>query len=271
MQIKIFEYESEQEIRTIEIDGQIWWVAKDICNALGIADHIQAVEKLDDDERGRYKIPTPSGDQIMLCINEPGLYSLIIRSNKPKAKKFKRWVVHEVIPQIRKTGAYSARGSVIPSFIRRYNLNWDRVESGYFSVMSELAIRLYGRLEHVGYILKDIGIKGQELRPDVSVGRYFADWLRENNPDKSIEYKTYKHVFLSGLEVDGVRQYKLDLLPNFINFVDMIWIREHAYKYLKDRDPDALEYLPKLIPDLKSARGQTEVSKKGARRTGRKN
>ena len=73
-----------------------------MCGILGISDHRQAIEKLDTDEIGGYKIPTTLGERNMSCINEPGLYSLIIRSNKPEAKKFKRWITHDVLPVIRK-------------------------------------------------------------------------------------------------------------------------------------------------------------------------
>jgi len=96
------------EVRAIKDEnGNPWWVAKDVCEVLLINDHQQAVEKLDADERGGYKVPTPGGEQTMVTVNEPGLYTLIIRSNKPEAKRFKRWITHEVIPAIRKTGAYS--------------------------------------------------------------------------------------------------------------------------------------------------------------------
>jgi len=74
---------------------------------LNIADVSDAVERLDDDEKGRGKIPTPGGDQEMLTINESGLYTLILRSNKPEAKSFRKWVTSEVLPSIRKTGAYA--------------------------------------------------------------------------------------------------------------------------------------------------------------------
>jgi len=256
MQIQIFEYESEQEIRTVEIDGQIWWVVKDICNSLGINDHIQAIEKLDDDEKGRYKIPTPSGDQIMHCINEPGLYSLIIRSNKPEAKKFKRWIVHEVLPQIRKTGAYSIRGSAIPAFIRRFNENWDRVDMGYFSVISELVIRVYGRLEQAGYLMPDRGKKGKEIRPDVSVGKLFPKWLEEKFPDKKDKFKAYLHKLPDGQEVPA-RQYENAVLADFIEYVDTVWLKQRAYDYFKERDEKALDHLPKLIPGFKTPRGKS--------------
>ena len=105
-----FEFEG-QSVRVIrDEDGNPWWVAKDVCDVLCIADHYQAVDSLDNDERGKYKIPTPGGLQEMLSVNEPGLYTLIIRSNKPEARKFKRWITHEVLPSIRKTGSYNLNG-----------------------------------------------------------------------------------------------------------------------------------------------------------------
>jgi prophage antirepressor-like protein len=80
------------EIRTVTLDGDPWWVAADVCEVLG-TDTSNLSRTLDADERGTYSIRTPSGDQNMTIISEPGLYSLILRSRKPEAREFKRWVV----------------------------------------------------------------------------------------------------------------------------------------------------------------------------------
>jgi prophage antirepressor-like protein len=88
-------------------DGAPWWFADEVCAALGLS-HLQALSRLDDDEKGIRITDTPGGPQRKATINESGLYSLILRSRKPEAKRFKRWVTHEVLPQIRKTGAYTA-------------------------------------------------------------------------------------------------------------------------------------------------------------------
>lgn len=95
------------EVRTIAIDGQPWFVAADVVNILGVGRVHDAVRGLDDDEKGTDSIRTPGGHQEMTTVNEPGLYSLILRSRKPEAKSFKRWITHEVLPSIRKTGAYA--------------------------------------------------------------------------------------------------------------------------------------------------------------------
>lgn len=96
-------------IRTIQIDGQPWFVAADVCTALTVA--TEQTRRLDDDEKGLRTVQTPGGPQEMLIINESGLYSLILTSRKPSAKRFKRWVTGEVLPTIRKTGAYGIQAA----------------------------------------------------------------------------------------------------------------------------------------------------------------
>lgn len=94
-------------IRTLTIDFEPWFVGKDVAAALGYKEPTKATrEKVDDEDKGMSKIDTPMGAQNMIIINESGLYSLILSSKLPNAKKFKRWVTSEVLPAIRKTGAY---------------------------------------------------------------------------------------------------------------------------------------------------------------------
>ena len=86
-----------------------WFVAKDACDCLKIANVSQACQTLDEDEKGIYKVYTLGGSQDMMLISESGLYALIMRSNKPEAKVFRKWVTSEVLPSIRKTGGYGIR------------------------------------------------------------------------------------------------------------------------------------------------------------------
>ena len=96
MQIIPFNYKSKT-VRVIQDEnGDPWWVAKDICKILGLEDTHKAVQRLEEDEKGRKIIPTLGGDQEMWVISEPGLYSLMLRSNKPEAKQFKKWITHDV-------------------------------------------------------------------------------------------------------------------------------------------------------------------------------
>ena len=94
-------------LRVVMRDGEPWFAAADVCAALQLETHV-AVRRLDEDEKGRCSIPTLGGDQEMSVINESGLYSLIMGSRKPEAKKFRKWVTAEVLPAIRKTGRYEA-------------------------------------------------------------------------------------------------------------------------------------------------------------------
>lgn len=100
-----FNYEGQQ-VRTVVIDGNPEFVAADVCRVLDHSNPSAAVAGLDEDERGLRNVETPSGEQNMVTVTEPGLYSLIIRSRKPEAKAFRRWIIHEVLPTIRKTGSY---------------------------------------------------------------------------------------------------------------------------------------------------------------------
>lgn len=93
------------EIRVIEIGNEPWFVAKDICNILEIKNTTQAIQRLDEDERTMLNIGRQGETNI---VNEYGLYSLILASRKKEAKEFKRWITHEVLPSIRKTGGYIA-------------------------------------------------------------------------------------------------------------------------------------------------------------------
>lgn len=108
-ELRIFENKEFGEIRIVEKDGEPWFVAADVCKALDIANVGNALARLDDDEKGSIRLTdvTPNGGNPNVSIvNEPGLYALILGSRKPEAKAFKRWITHEVIPAIRKNGAY---------------------------------------------------------------------------------------------------------------------------------------------------------------------
>ena len=103
--LQVFSYEGN-EVRTVQKGSNILWVLKDVCGILGIEKYRDAAARLDDDEREPVLVDTLGGRQEMIAVTESGLYSIILLSRKPEAKKFKRWVTHEVLPTIRKHGAY---------------------------------------------------------------------------------------------------------------------------------------------------------------------
>ena len=105
-----FLYENSP-IRMIESNGETWWVLKDICKLLSIENHKNITKRLEEDEVGTFELPHPQSKEKkleMLCVNESGLYSVILRSDKPEAKAFRRWITHEVLPEIHRTGGYNA-------------------------------------------------------------------------------------------------------------------------------------------------------------------
>lgn len=96
----------QNTIRTLTIGDAVWFVATDVAEALGYLTAKDASRHLDADEKGRQIVPTPGGQQEVTIINESGLYALVLRSRKPEARKFAKWVTGEVLPAIRKTGSY---------------------------------------------------------------------------------------------------------------------------------------------------------------------
>ena len=106
-ELKVFENPTFGQVRTVEIDNEPWFVGKDVAEALGYKEAAKAVrERVDAEDKGVSKMDTPGGKQEVTIINESGLYSLILSSKLPGAKEFKRWITHDVIPSIRKTGGY---------------------------------------------------------------------------------------------------------------------------------------------------------------------
>lgn len=149
MQVYTFN-ETDISIRIQNIDGNPWFVAKDLCNALELNDVRRAVEPLDDDEKLTGEILQSGQRRLMWLVNESGMYALVIRSNKPEAKKFRKWVTNEVLPSIRRTGSYTvqpaarrgrkARGELVNADI--LNLLWLIGESLNHGDQKEIALEL---------------------------------------------------------------------------------------------------------------------------------
>lgn len=108
MNLDVFTY-TDHEVRVIVLDGDPWFVLRDVCNVLDIAQPVRVAEALDEDEVTTTHVTDSLGrEQQTYIVSESGLYSLILRSRKPEAKAFKRWITHDVLPAIRKTGSYGA-------------------------------------------------------------------------------------------------------------------------------------------------------------------
>lgn len=111
-EMKIFNSEEFGQVRTVIVDGEVWFVGKDVAEALGYERTADAIRQhVEEDDKGVGEMQTPGGKQNMVIINESGMYALIFGSKLPSAKRFKHWVTSEVLPSIRKTGKYEADNS----------------------------------------------------------------------------------------------------------------------------------------------------------------
>lgn len=271
MELVLFKYQEmsgEEEsplitdFTTIDIDGEPWFVAHEVCKLLDIKNARDAISSLDDDEKLTSVIPTSGQNRTVNIISESGLYALIFRSKKPSAKQFRKWITGEVIPSIRKKGKYSIDRTTVSNFLLRYDANFDRIDNGYFSVIGELFVRLYTKFHSVGYDIPDKAFDGKEIRPDNSVGRLFSLYLKENYPDLVDQFKYYLHKFPNIKHTFRVRQYKNEVLPIFIDYVDNVWIPNHAKEYFEKRDIKALDYMNKLLSLINPQQSMALTKKK---------
>ena len=126
-ELQVFRYRSI-EVRTVEINGEPWFVLKDVCVVLGIADHKVVARRLDEDEVCQTPLTDSLGrEQETTIVNESGLYNVILRSDKPEAKPFRKWVTSEVLPSIRKTGSYNQKPlSPVEMFAMQAQINLEQ-------------------------------------------------------------------------------------------------------------------------------------------------
>jgi len=192
--IKIFENEEFGQIRIIEKDGEAWFVGKDVATALGYKEPTKAArEKVDVEDKGVSKIDTPFGTQEMIIINESGLYSLVLSSKLPTAKKFKRWVTSEVLPSIRKHGAY-----MTPETLQAAILNPDTM------------IQLCQALKEEQEKRKALEVKVEEDKPKVQ----FAEAV-DSSPSSILVGTLAKLITQNGVKIGQNKLYE--------------WMRQNGY------------------------------------------
>lgn len=160
-EMQVFNY-GEQEVRTVLIDDDPWWVLADVCGVLNLKQPHRVASRLDEDEKGRTQMTTPGGSQDMTVINESGLYSVILRSDKQEAKAFKRWVTHEVLPAIRKSGKY-----VVPAAKPQMSVETGLQRAGLIIRAAEhKAVPQSEQLRLLNIAIKDLTGTGINFTPD---------------------------------------------------------------------------------------------------------
>jgi len=165
--MQIFKNSDFGEVRTVTIESEPWFVGKDIAEALGYGNHRQALTtNVDEEDKVVHAMDTLGGTQNMLVINESGLYSLILSSKLQNAKQFKRWVTSEVIPQIRKTGAYIPDVSSL---------------SPELQLMNAIVIQMNNDARNMARLTNDVQEAKEEIQAirDAIVINPKAEWRKE--------------------------------------------------------------------------------------------
>lgn len=166
------------ELRTLEKNGEVWFVAADVCRALDHSNVTVALDRLDEDEKAKFGLGLTGGETNV--VNEPGLYSLIMGSRKPEAKVFKRWVTHEVLPTIRRTGRYGARPE---------RGDMTLVEAAQMLATCDPEVRpcIHKLLNDAGFDLPPL----QLPRPIVQTmdKARFAEWFRQSYEGRGMTYQ----------------------------------------------------------------------------------
>ena len=180
---------NENPVRSILIDGNPFFIARDICLNLDIEDTSKAVSRLDGDEKLTRTLFVSGQNRNVTLINESGLYSLVLTSRKDGAKKFKKWITSEVLPQIRKTGSYSDSAKLPQTFSEALQLAADQAKQLEIAAPK---VDFYDRVADVGNLMtagvvgKKIGMSAQVLNTNLDhfkvydkrqKGRVFSQWF----------------------------------------------------------------------------------------------
>ncbi len=190
-------------MRTVMLDGEVWFVAKDVCDILEIKNPTDAIKSLDEDERSRFYLGRQGEANI---INEAGFYALVLRSSKPEAKAFSRWVRHEVLPSIRQTGSYSLKGEQ-PQFSLRDNveaakviLETQSITGNQLTVSSRQGIQTLYWIQYVGDDRPSANRPNTESATYAYANREYFGGMSAKQVNKKLAYAGYQRKVGNGWE-----------------------------------------------------------------------
>lgn len=211
-ELQIFNFENH-EVRAQVIDDEPWFVAKDVCDILEISNSRDAVSRLDDDEKATVGLTDGSQIRNYSIVNEFGLYNLVLSSRKPEAKVFKRWITHDVIPSIRKTGGYQVKSDPWDTLTLMFEASKQTKEE-----VDEVKTRVVNLEENVSidpgkysYISKRISQKVHQVGKE-------RNWTM-NKEQKALLYKDLNKAVA---EVSGVRTRSQLREKHFDDVMDLI-------------------------------------------------
>ena len=211
-ELKIFHYQDKQ-IRTVEKDGEPWWVLKDVCEVLEISNPTVTASRLDSDEVTKFDLGGLSG--VTNIINESGLYNVILRSDKPQAKPFRKWVTNEVLPSIRKTGGYMAgQEQLSPS-----------------ELMAKALMVAQKTLAERDARISALTVENEVMRPkagyfDDMVDRKLNTGIRETAKELSVKERAFVAFLLKGKYL--YRDQKKKLQP-YAQYVDDLFVLKECF------------------------------------------
>lgn len=172
-ELQVFTYE-KKEVRTIQKNGETWWVLKDVCGVLGLSNPTVVADRLDEDERSKIDPKSDLGSRSntpITIINESGLYNVILRSDKPEAKAFKRWVTHEVLPSIRRHGMYATDAAKLEAQQKRASAMLLNAQSRALQTL----MRTINDKKLSTIAVEVFGLKCVEQITGVDMGRYLPE------------------------------------------------------------------------------------------------
>lgn len=202
-EMQIFEREEFGQMRTTTIDGEPWFVAADVCRALELDDTGRATSRLDADELTRIKIESGGQHREMIIINEPGLYTLVLGSRKHEAKAFKRWITHEVLPSIRKTGAYATDARLLEAAQLLANCKQRAALPTLISMMSQytgvpltastVADQRSGETAHVRTWIESMSISVTDIMksPTTELYAVYSAWAKSVDLREAVSRKAF--------------------------------------------------------------------------------
>ena len=220
--IQVFNFE-QMNVRTVDIDNEVWFVAADVANALGLTNVSVSLKSLDEDERSKFNLGRQG---LVNVISEPGLYSFIGSSRKPEAKRFMRWVNHEVLPSIRQTGSYQAQ----PSF--RLPQNMQEMTMMVGNLMGEQKAEIDEVKSQVDYLISEQTLNSTDYNAIAkAVSRTAHSYGRDHHIPEEKHGALIHDLNSQVLKIAGVRsrtRIKAHQFDEVMTFIERDWMPTSA-------------------------------------------
>lgn len=242
--LAVFKF-SSNNVRVVMINGEPWFIARDVLEALGSKSRSNDVKAMVEEDLGDgyvtvVPLGTAGGEQQVVALSEAALTMVVSRSRTELGKAMNRWIHTEVLPSIRKTGGYGKQQCNLIWFerLKLYKAK-TKIPVGWFSIFEEMTHGLIAEFEHAGYSLPDGSI------PDISVGKHFCKYLRGlgySTEKGSDVVQAYKHFYPDGRVVDA-NIYRDVLLAEYRRWFQETYKPHHLPQYMKGKDPASLPTL----------------------------